>query len=145
MRYATVAIIAALAACNDLREFRGSWHGDRVGEASVLHLGVPAVTQATLTIDAIDSHGLTASLTVEGLLPTTELSSIPGAEADALSAITFSGSPIRVYLAFVPVPDHGGDAFALVALYDDKRIEVRLLRGGSSPIYAIFAMTEIAP
>ena len=59
-----------------------------------------------------------------------------------LSAITFSGSPMRVYLAFVPLSDGGGEALAVIALYDDPRIEVRVLRGGAQPIYAIFALAE---
>ena len=35
--------------------------------------------------------------------------------------MTFAGAPLRVYLAFVPIPDGGGDALALIALYDDRR------------------------
>jgi hypothetical protein len=48
-----------------------------------------------------------------------------------------------VYLAFVAIPDLGGEAFVVVALYDDRRIEVRLLRGGLQPLYAIFALTDV--
>jgi hypothetical protein len=69
-------------------------------------------------------------------------SSLAGAEADALAGMTFSGSPLRVYLAFAPIPDDAGDALAVIALYEDRRVEVRLLRGGSAPLYAIFALTE---
>ena len=36
--------------------------------------------------------------------------------------------------------DAGGDALAMVALYDDDRLEVRVLRGGARPIYGIFAL-----
>jgi hypothetical protein len=28
----------------------------------------------------------------------------------------------------------------MVALYDDERLEVRLLRGGTRPLYGIFAL-----
>jgi hypothetical protein len=42
----------------------------------------------------------------------------------------------------VPVPDGGGDALALIALYDDRRVEVRVLRGGTTPLYAIFALSS---
>ena len=59
-----------------------------------------------------------------------------------LSGITFDGSPSRVYLAFVAIPDGGGEALAVIALYDDKRVEVRVLRGGTQPLYAIFALTQ---
>jgi hypothetical protein len=140
VRWAT-PVLLVLVACSDLRDFQGPWVGPRVGDAQPLHVNVPSGT-ATLTIDRIDSHGLAARLAVEGLLPETALTSIPGAEADVLSGITFSGAPLRVYLAFVPVPDGGGDALAIVALYDDHRVEVRLLRGGSTPLYGIYTLTE---
>ena len=63
-------------------------------------------------------------------------------EADALAGMTFTGAPLRVYLAFVAMPDTSGEALALIALYDDHRIEARILRGGAAPLYAIFALSE---
>lgn len=132
----TLALL--LVACNDLRDFRGTWQGQRVGDVPVLHVG-PG-DDATLAIHGIDAHGLRGTLTVGNLMPETGFESLSGAEADALANLTFGGSPLRVYLAFVPVPDTGGDVLAIIALYDDRRIEVRLLRGGTQPIYAIYAL-----
>jgi hypothetical protein len=140
VRCATLALVALLAACNDLRDFRGTWEGARVGDTQVLRVGPGE--HATLAIDEIDAHGLAGRLAIEGLLPEQAFESLPGAEADALANMTFSGAPLRIYLAFVPVPDGGGDALALIALYDDRRIEVRVLRGGSLPLYAIFGLTS---
>jgi hypothetical protein len=54
--------------------------------------------------------------------------------------MTFAGSPLRVFLAFAAIPDGGGDALVLIALYDDQRVEVRLLRSGPTPLYSIFAL-----
>jgi hypothetical protein len=143
VRWATVLLL--LAGCNDLRDFRGTWGGKRVGDdALVLHNNVQKST-ATLTIDAIGARGLTGRLAVEGLVPETPIASIEGAEADVLSGITFSGAPLRVYLAFTPLPDGNGDALAIIALYDDHRVEVRLLRGGAQPLYGIFALAEVDP
>jgi hypothetical protein len=132
-------VLLTLFACNDLREFRGGWSGARVGDAPVR---IGAGDAADLAIDGIDAHGLAARLTVEGLLPETAFTSLEAAEADVLGNLTFSGGPLRVYLGFVPVPDLGGEALVVVALYDDRRIEVRLLRGGAQPLYAIYALTE---
>jgi hypothetical protein len=140
VRWATLVCLTLLAACNDLRDFRGSWAGDRVGDVEALHRG-PG-DRASLSIDSIDAHGLAGTLAIDGLLPETAIRSIDGAEADVLANMTFSGAPLRIYLAFVAVPDAGGEAFALVALYDDRRVEVRILRGGTTPLYAIFALHD---
>jgi hypothetical protein len=135
-------LLLALAACNDLRDFRGDWHGPRVGDAAVLHVGVAMQATASLTVDAVDAHGLRGRLSIDGLIDDAQFASLDGAEADVLSGMSFGGSPLRVYLAFVAVPDAKGDALALFALYDDHRIEVRVLRGGGTPVYAIFSLTE---
>jgi hypothetical protein len=135
-----VPLVVTLVACNDLRDFRGTWQGGRVGDTAVLRVG-PG-DDATLVIDELDGHGLRGTLAIANLLPEAELVSLPGAEADALSDLTFAGSPLRAYLAFVAVPDGGGDAMAIVALYDDRRVELRVLRGGAKPVYAIFQLAS---
>lgn len=137
------ACFVALAACNDVRDFAGEWRGDRAGDAPALRVGEGLT--ATLTIDAVDKHGLRGHLRVvhtDESAPIVDagFQSLEAAEADALSTMTFAGAPVRVYLAFVPAP--GGDVLAMIALYDSRRIEVRLLRGGASPLYAIYALAE---
>jgi hypothetical protein len=138
--FAGLAGLVALAGCNDLRDFQGTWEGARVEGVSVLRVGVGE--RASLVIESINAHGLAGTLAIDGLLPEQAFRSLEGAEADALANMTFAGAPLRVYLAFVPIPDGGGEALTLIALYDDRRVEVRVLRGGSSPLYAIFALTS---
>jgi hypothetical protein len=135
-------VLLTLIACSDLREFRGTWRGPLGGDAA-LQVNPPN-GPAALAIDLVDSHHLTARLTINGLLPETVITSLPAAEADVLSDITFGGSPLKVYLAFTSVPDGGGEALVVIALYDDRRVEVRLLRGGTQPLYSIFALSESA-
>ncbi len=138
MRLAT--FLVALAACNDLRGFEGGWKGPRVGDAPVLTVGPGS--DAQLQIDRVDRHGLAGEITIAGLVDHTAFQSVPGAEADVLSDMTFGGSPLRVYLGFVAIPDGGGQALAMVALYDDRRVEVRVLRGGTQSLYGIYALVE---
>lgn len=144
MRWATLVVVAValVGGCNDLRDFKGTWKGPRVGEAAVVRVGVPPSAIATLEIDALDTHGLQGELSISGMLSSAPIESLPGAEADALAGMTFSGAPLRVYLAFVPMSDGAGEALAVIALFDDHRIEARILRGGTVPLYAIFALSE---
>ena len=135
-----LAFALALAGCNDLRDFRGAWAGARVGDAAPLRVGIPDTATAALDITALDLHGMTGTLSVTGLVTAAPIEPIPGAEADVLAGLTYDGSPLRVYLGFVPVDDGAGDATAVVSLYDDDRVEVRLLRGGAATLYGIFAL-----
>lgn len=127
----------AFAGCTDVREFRGNWQGSRIG-ADTLRVG-PG-DSATLTIDDVDGRGIHARLAVDKLFAETTVTSIPGAEADAIANTTFAGAPVRVYFAFAAIGDAGGDALVLIALFDDPRVEVRVLRSGTNPLYAIFAL-----
>jgi len=145
VRVATLGLVifVAVAACNDVRDFAGEWTGDRAGASAVLRVGEGV--SATLTIDTVDKQGLRGHLVVVGPDPAvplidTDIASLEAAEADALATMTFSGAPLRVYLAFVPTPD--GDALAVIALYDSRRVELRMLRGGAAPLYAIFALRD---
>lgn len=141
VRWATLVLLTLLA-CNDLRDFRGEWSGARVGDAAVLAQGFAGKPVAHLAIDALGVHGLQGRLAIDGVLPEAAITSVDGAEADALAGLTFTGGPLRAYLAFATLPDGGGDALVVVALYDDRRVEVRVLRGGPRPLYGIFALTE---
>ncbi len=140
IRIAWLVAALAFAACNDLRDFRGAWTGARVGDNPAVRVGVATEATATLTLTRVDRHGLGGALDVDGLIAGGTITTVPGAEADALAGLSFEGAPLRVYLAFVATVDDGGDALAMIALYDDDRIEVRLLRGGAKPIYGIFAL-----
>jgi hypothetical protein len=145
VRWATLCLVLAFAcaiSCNDVRAYEGSWTGKRVGDTPVLRVGVADDATATLAIDGIDTHGMRGHLTISNLVTDADVASVAGAEADVLSGMTFNGSPQRVYLSFVGVPDGGGEALAVIALYDQTRIEVRVLRGGTMPLYAIFALAQ---
>ena len=144
MRWATIALaflvgFGGLGGCSDLREFRGVWSGKQVGQAEPLRTGVTANGTASLTIDAIGAHDLQARLSVAGLVVDAPIAPLKGAEADVLAGITFSGAPLRVYLSFAPIT--GGDALVVVALYDDHRVEVRLVRGNPE-LYGIYQLTD---
>jgi hypothetical protein len=139
-----VMIVGAVAAgaCTDVREFRGAWSGPRVGDLPLLDIGVAPTATATLQITSIDTTGLAGLLTVPGITSAAPVQSLASAEADALATLSFSGSPLRVFLAFAPTIDGNGDALAVIALYTPARVEVRIMRGGTVPLYAIFTLSS---
>jgi hypothetical protein len=132
-------LAVALAGCVDVRDFEGTWTGPRVGDRAELKQGFADDLNATLVIDAADLRSIQARLTVPGSIDDAAIQPIAGAEADVLSTMTFDGAPARVYLAFAQTTDGGGDAMAVIALYDG-RVEVRVLRGSPTPLYGIFAL-----
>lgn len=144
VRLATGFAIAGLVgACTDLRDFRGDWHGHRIGETESVRVGVTDTAEANLAVATIDQHGLQGSISVDKLVAAeTPFVSLAGAEADKLAAMSFAGNPIRVYMGFVDTADGAGDAMAMIALFDEHRIELRLLRGGTEPLYGIFELSE---
>jgi hypothetical protein len=138
-------LLLVVAACNDVRDYEGAWTGARVGDSPVLRVGIASDATASLEIDDVDKHGLSGTLTVDGIVDAAPIASVEGAEADVLAGMTFAGSPLRVYLAFAATSDGGGDALAVIALYDDDRVEIRLLRGGAAPLYGVFALRPSSP
>ena len=143
-RGSVLVLLCTLAACSDVRDFATTWTGPRVGEATVLRVGIADSATATLVIDSIDAHQFSGTVEVDGVAAqATPIASMPGAEADVLATTTWAGSPLRVYFGFFAVPDGHGEALAVVALYDDRRVELRVMRGGTLPLYGIFALAEV--
>ena len=138
-----LAIVATVFSCTDIREFRGTWVGDRVGEAAVLRAGFAEQASATLVVESIDLANFDGVLsTSDGVFTDSAVTPLAAAEADVLANISFDGAPARVFVSFAETADGGGPATLLVALYDDDRIEVRAMRGGSQPLYGIFVLRQ---
>jgi hypothetical protein len=131
---------ATVTGCTDIRDFGGTWSGPRVGDDPVLRAGFAEDAEATLVIDQIDLGSLRGSLTTSGdEFSGALIQELPAAEADDLSALTFtSGQPARIYVTLVDADDGGGDAVAFVSLHREDRVELRLIRGGDAPLYGIF-------
>jgi hypothetical protein len=133
-------IFFMVAGCLDVRDFEGTWTGERVGEYSELRQGFALDASATLDIAHADLRAIDARLTIPGVLDSATITPMAGAEADVLASMTFDSSPARVFLSFAGTADGGGDALVVIALYDDPRVDVRVLRGGASPLYGIFSL-----
>ncbi|MBP9085564.1 MAG: hypothetical protein KBG15_05565 [Kofleriaceae bacterium] len=138
-----ILALCGLASCNDLRDFRGTWQGGLTSVDPILRDGMADGTIATLDIVALDRHGLRGRLTMPGIT-LGEIVSVPGAEADALATMTFDNAPLRVYLCFAQMAQ-GESALVLISLFDDRHIDLRIIRGGSpgSSIYALFGLRPL--
>lgn len=134
------AIATAVIGCTDIRDFEGTWTGPRVGDDPVLRAGFAEAAAATLAIEEVELNRFRAALTTSGdefdAVPIQEL---PAAEADSLADLTFlTGQPARIYVTLASPTDGGGDATAFISLHREDRIELRLIRGGTSPLYGVF-------
>ena len=143
MRGWAVALFAGTVACTDLRDFRGAWTGALVSESDgpeVIRAGFAPGAIASLEIERSDAGGFAGRLSVAGLVANAPLSSLPGADADALAGITFSGDPLRVYLSFASSQDNAGDSLIVISYHDEDRVELRVARAGGAPRYGLFPL-----
>lgn len=142
MRFATLCLaLSCLAGCHDVREFSGSWTGPGVGDAVELRVGFAGGATASLEVQEASLRQFRGRLTTsDDVFDGALIQPIAGAEADVLASVSFDGSPLRVFFAFAETADGGGEATCVVALYPDDRIELRVMRGGTAPLYGIFAL-----
>jgi hypothetical protein len=130
MRIALVTLALA-AGCSDLSGFTGSWQGTPVTDPALLD-GIMPDAAAVLQVDAVDRVSLRGSLTVGG--DQAALRPVARAANDTLGSIDLPDSPLRSYWMVAPLA--AGDAIAIVSLYGDEHVDLRLLRSDS--LYAVF-------
>jgi len=137
---ALLGVLTGMLGCEDLRNFHGTWAGDRVGDDAVRQ-GFDTAVSATLEIDDVDLQTLAGRLsTNDDRFARAVITPVRGVEADVLSTMTFDGAPARVFVSFADSTDGGGSALVIISLYSDDRIELRVLRGGPAPLYGIFSL-----
>jgi hypothetical protein len=134
------AVAFAVIGCTDIRDFEGRWSGPRVGDDPVLRAGFGETASATLDIAEVDLNRFRATLTTSGdEFSAASIQELPAIEADSLAELTFeTGQPARIYVTLVAAGDGVGDATAFISLHREDRVELRLVRGGASPLYGIF-------
>ncbi len=129
--------LVALAACgcSDLAGYEGDWHGTPVTDPALL-AGMPPDQNVVLHLDNVDRLQVSGSITLGtgalGLRP------VPQAGADSLGSFELPDSPLKSYILVAPLSD--GDAMAIVSLYGDQRVDLRLIR--SDALYAVFHLTR---
>jgi hypothetical protein len=115
------ALMLALSACQDLRDFEGNWRGPVSGDPQ-LASGAPVQT-LSLSLTQVDHTQIT------GVMNGLPLSTIKHAAADAVADVAVGRDALRSYFAY------NGGAWAIVSLFPDQRIEVRLIAGDTLYFY----------
>lgn len=141
-RYRDIGLLAlsmvcavAAAGCTDLGTFAGTWMGGVVPSAEV-RVGVPETSSAVLNVTRVERTRLEGTIGLEG--ETVTLRPVARAGNDALGAMELPEAPLRSF--FLVAPLRAGDALAVISLYADDRVDVRLIR--SDNLYAVYHLTR---
>ncbi|MCC6748988.1 MAG: hypothetical protein IT371_15115 [Deltaproteobacteria bacterium] len=138
---AVAVVLGSLSGCTDLRAFEGEWRGAVVAEEAVRQGFAQGTTVAPLALSSVDLHALSATLTTsDGKFHDTRLARVTKAASDVLATLSFDGQPIRSYLAFAPLANDptGPWTLALISLFADERVELRLIRGND--LFGVFRL-----
>ena len=151
-----MGIMLSVAACQDLREYRGDWSG-KVEQSRLVRRGLDICTRMDLEIRAIGATTLDATLTLsrdpsatvcssaladEGPVLTlpaqpVTLAPVPEVLNDALANLDLEGEPLFTHISWIRLQDNPFMVFLTV--YRNDRIEVRL----SGPeAYAYFKLNR---
>ncbi len=139
-RLGTAALFAALAAasaCEDLRHFEGSWAGTVSPDPRQRH-GFAAGAALEARVTTANRAALAMTLTLPGAAAAVEFVPMRHAAGDALGDLSIPGDPLRSYLGFV-TPTGAAPYLAVVSLFPEERIEVRLIRGPEES-YGVFSL-----
>jgi hypothetical protein len=139
---AAAALLGALAAagCEDLRQFAGSWAGEVSRDPQHQHgFGAGAVLAARIA--NATRYSVDMTVTLPGQTGAVRFEPIRHAADDVLADVRFAGEPLRTFFGFVSPPEQA-PYLAVVSLYAEERVEIRLIRGPNEA-YGVFALSRL--
>jgi hypothetical protein len=132
-----VAFLLLGAGCEDIRRFEGVWTGPVSGDpAHQTGFGSEAFLRATVGPVSRTSIDLSMELPQAG--SAVRFEPIRHASDDALGDLRLDGEPLRTFLGFLRPPT-GQPYLAVVSLFAEDRIDVRLIRGPDEA-YGVFSL-----
>jgi hypothetical protein len=137
-----LAMLAALAGCDDLRQFSGDWRGTLSADPNHQHGFLPGGTMAA-TVGTVSRYTIELQVMLPGRTTPAPFIPIRHAVDDVLGDVRLPGDPLRTYFGFL-TPPAGEPFLTVVSLYSEDRIEVRLIRGPEET-YAVFYLTRLRP
>jgi hypothetical protein len=136
-RCVAFAAALALAGCQDLREYAGTWTGEVSGDPELAHGFAPA-SNISVEISSANRDAIAFSVQLAPGAPAAPFQPIRRAAGDALGDVQFAGGPLRTFFGYVTPP---GEApyLAIISLFAEARVELRLIRG-IDDAYGVFAL-----
>jgi hypothetical protein len=133
--------LALAAGCEDIRRLEGEWAGPLSADPAHQQ-GFPAGAMMRATVTSVSRRQieLTIDLPPSGPLP---FQPIRHAADDALGDLRLDGEPLRTFLGYLR-PPVGESFLAVVSLFSEERIDVRIIRGPDET-YGVFALRRPAP
>ena len=129
--------LSLAAGCEDLRQFSGQWSGRISPDPNHQH-GFDPMARLDADVGSVSRYGIDLTLTLPGATDPSRFELIRYAAQDVLADLRLPGDPLRTYLGFIRAT--GQDALlAVVSLYAEGRIEVRLIRGAQAT-YGVFLL-----
>jgi hypothetical protein len=130
-----LALLGATA-CEDIRSLEGEWSGPVSGDpAHRQGFSADAVMRATVAAVSRRAIDMTIDLPPEGPL---RFQPIRHATDDVLGDMRLDGEPLRTFLGYLR-PATGEAFLAVVSLFSEDRIDVRIIRGPDES-YGVFAL-----
>jgi hypothetical protein len=135
-----LGVSLAAAGCDDLRQFAGSWSGEISRDPQHQH-GFAAGDPVSARIANVTRHGIDMTVTLPGQTGSLRFEAIRHAADDILADVRLAGEPLRTFFGFVSPPG-AAPYLAIVSLYAEDRVELRLIRGPDDA-YGVFALNRI--
>jgi hypothetical protein len=137
---ALLAVALAAGGCEDLRQFAGSWAGEVSRDPQHQHgFGAGAVLAARIA--NATRYSVDMTVTLPGQTGAVRFEPIRHAADDVLADVRLAGEPLRTFFGFVSPPDQA-PYLAVVSLYAEERVEIRLIRGPDEA-YGVFALGRL--
>jgi hypothetical protein len=131
-----IPIVALLLGCEDIRRLEGEWSGPVSADpAHRQGFSTDTVMRATVTTVSRRAIEMTIDLPPQGPLP---FQPIRHAADDVLGDVRLDGEPLRTFLGYLR-PATGEPFLAVVSLFSEDRIDVRVIRGPDEA-YGVFAL-----
>jgi hypothetical protein len=131
-----VATLLLTAGCEDIRRFEGVWVGPVSADPAHQH-GFDNTAFLRATVGLVSRTAIELSIELPQAGTPVRFEPIRHASDDVLGDLRLDGEPLRTFLGFLRPT---GDSYlAVVSLFAEDRIDVRLIRGPDEA-YGVFSL-----